>query len=402
MNTVYLQCDCRFNKWLFEKIDNRYVLEHTIFKCKAINASEIVAGIYLCPENERLINLLDTYDIKCILSNEDHVNKRFLQVIKKLYSKYIVRVGGDQVLTDVDKVNMILSKINEDWFYEEISAGVIPDIVGRQCIIDHYEELVHADRYFDVLFELADITKYQFSYPLYLPFDFRVNSEEGFRICKNVIEKQLDIYEITGWMIKRMKAQNSYLMKSGLLGSWIIPNEKADFYYEDGKVNPWFAKTMVDFIKKHLNCSLDVFEWGSGNSTLFWSQYVDWVISVEHDKEWYKKMKQSVPENVELRMVDLIYGGEYCKEILNTDRYFDIVLIDGRDRVRCAKNSVKKLTSKGVIIWDDTEREYYKEGYEYLKDEGFKKLELNGIKYGSPDLESYTSIFYREENIFDL
>lgn len=61
-------------------------------------------------------------------------------------------------------------------------------------------------------------------------------------------------------------------------------------------------------------------------------------------------MKSIVPENVSLRYCGLEYGGDYCKAILNESEQFDIVLIDGRNRVRCAMNTVLKLKRNGVII----------------------------------------------------
>ena len=85
-----------------------------------------------------------------------------------------------------------------------------------------------------------------------------------------------------------------------------------------------------------------------------------------------------------------------------TKEKFDIILIDGRDRVNCALNSIEHLNERGIIIWDDTQREAYQDGYEFIKKHGFKQLELRGIIYGVPSFEGSTSIFYREDNIFDL
>ena len=88
-------------------------------------------------------------------------------------------------------------------------------------------------------------------------------------------------------------------MRTGLLESWIIPVDKTGYYYdEDNTINPWLGKTVIDMIKKHLNKTMNVFEWGMGNSTLFWSKYVNSVTSVEHDKEWFEKVKEIIPSNV--------------------------------------------------------------------------------------------------------
>jgi hypothetical protein len=41
------------------------------------------------------------------------------------------------------------------------------------------------------------------------------------------------------------------------------------------------------------------------------------------------------------------------------DGYFDIVLVDGRARPSCLMHAIPKLSKKGVVIVDNTERGYY-------------------------------------------
>jgi spore coat polysaccharide biosynthesis protein SpsF (cytidylyltransferase family) len=406
MNYIYLQCDCRFNNWLIESIGNRYAIEFTLEKCKQVSETEIVASIFECDENKQLINILGKYGIKVFLTKEEDVNKRFLTTVMTMGGNLIIRVCGDQVLLDSSITNKIVEEMdnnNYDFFYEGISGCILPDIVSTACLKKYMNELKNTERYFYVLKERTDIKRYKMPYPLMLPYDFRINSNNNYRVCRNVIENKLDIFEMSNNMIGNIKSRNSYLSQTGLLASWIIPSEYSDFYYEeDGTVNPWIGRTAIDLIKNHLNKRLKVFEWGMGNSTLFWSEYVLSVISVEHNKEWYEKMCHIVPQNVECRYRELEYGGKYCEEILNTNDVFDIIMIDGRDRVNCAKNAVKKLQSGGVIIWDNSERESYRPGFEYLKSQGFKQLELNSVIYGLPGITCYTSIFYKTNNVLDL
>lgn len=167
-------------------------------------------------------------------------------------------------------------------------------------------------------------------------------------------------------------------------------------------MNPWWGRSVIDLIKKHLNKSMRVFEWGSGNSTLFWSKYVEEVVSIEHNRNWYEKMLNIVSENVKLNYYELEYDGDYCKAILKEKDYFNIILVDGRDRVECMKNAVKYLTEDGILILDNSEREYYKLGDDFLKRNGFRKLEISSIIYGLPGVEDFTAIYYRENNILNL
>jgi len=54
---------------------------------------------------------------------------------------------------------------------------------------------------------------------------------------------------------------------------------------------PWLNFAAIDFIKNFLENkkNLQVFEYGSGGSTLFFLKKGYSVVSIEHCKEWYNK-----------------------------------------------------------------------------------------------------------------
>jgi len=56
----------------------------------------------------------------------------------------------------------------------------------------------------------------------------------------------------------------------------------------------------------------------------------------------------------------------------------------------------------GVIIWDDTFREYYSSGFDYLSEKGFKRMELKSVVYMTPGYGHTTSIFYRKDNCLGI
>lgn len=169
----------------------------------------------------------------------------------------------------------------------------------------------------------------------------------------------------------------------------------------DGNCLPWFTYPAISFLNRRIQSDMTAFEYGSGNSTLWLSQKVSRVVSYEHDFSWYCSMKERVPSNVEYRHCDLEYGGDYCKAILGYNDRFNIVLIDGRDRVNCVKNSLGALRENGVIVWDNTERESYQEGYSYLTRNGFRRLDFEG--HGPVNTYRWcTSIFYRSNNCFGI
>ena len=127
----------------------------------------------------------------------------------------------------------------------------------------------------------------------------------------------------------------------------------------DAKGNPipWLTYPAIEFLKKRIKKDFSVFEYGCGNSTLWWASRVKEVQSIEHDKEWYARIISKIPENVSISHIELEYGRNYSNKIKEFKNRFDIVVIDGRDRVNCAMNCLDALKSDGVIIWDNSDRQ---------------------------------------------
>jgi len=136
------------------------------------------------------------------------------------------------------------------------------------------------------------------------------------------------------------------------------------------------------FLFNHLNKNIKFLEYGSGNSTLQLSSYVKKVISIEHNKEWYNKILPYVSDNVELYLCE---PDKYYEEVKHDGLYeqfetyitfpkkfgiFDVIFIDGRARIECAKFA-KKISHENTTIFihdffSRLELDNYKEIYDYL------------------------------------
>lgn len=170
---------------------------------------------------------------------------------------------------------------------------------------------------------------------------------------------------------------------------------------KEGNPIPWVTYPFIEFIKDRLNKNLEVFEYGSGNSTLWYAKKVRFVTSVEHEKIWYEKIKSNMLSNISLNYIELDYRDDYSKFPLSLNKRFNIVIVDGRDRVNCLINSVNVLENDGVIVLDDSERESYAEGVEFLLNRGFKRIDFWGI---SPRIffRKCTTIFYKRNNCLGI
>jgi len=164
---------------------------------------------------------------------------------------------------------------------------------------------------------------------------------------------------------------------------------------------PMMSYSMIDFFKERLRPEMILFEYGSGNSTLFFSKLVKKVVSVEHNRKWYEALKSKLPENVELIFEKLEYDAEYCRKIRTVNEKFDIIIVDGRDRVNCLKNSYEYLKKDGIIVIDDMYRERYQEVILFLTDKGFKHISFSGLSPGQL-LHHKTVVFYRSNNIVGI
>lgn len=166
---------------------------------------------------------------------------------------------------------------------------------------------------------------------------------------------------------------------------------------------PWYTYPFIKFVKERLNNQLTVFEYGCGNSTLWYCGRVRSIKSVEHEKGWFDVVvnKTKHLKNVQIIYRNLKTNGEYAKEILNTKDFFDIIVIDGRDRVNCTKYSFNQLKEDGVIIFDNSDRTEYAEAYNLLAEKGFRRLDF----WGMGPINTYewcTSVFYRDKNCFNI
>lgn len=169
----------------------------------------------------------------------------------------------------------------------------------------------------------------------------------------------------------------------------------------EGNPIPWVTYSFIDFIKERIKKHHSVFEFGSGNSTFFYAKYAGLVVSVEHDKAWYDMIVSKKPENAEMIFCELVRDGDYCRMPVKLEEKFDILIVDGRDRVNCCKQAVNAVSDKGVIVLDDSEREFYYEGIAFLKAKGYKELSFSGISPGLFYRKS-TSVFYRPDNCLDI
>ena len=214
---------------------------------------------------------------------------------------------------------------------------------------------------------------------------------------KNLFKAKWSFFYKLRKKLRLLYKSDSYLVMSGYIKSL----EEGYPCKLNGDPIPWMNYNVVSFLESRLTKDMSLFEYGSGYSTLFYSNLVREVTSVETNVDWYNKMKKLIINNVHLIYLDLKENREYCEYISMANKKYDIIVIDGRDRNRCTENAINSLSEKGVIIFDDTSHADYAAGVKILVNHGFHKLDFEGLKAGGFGLDR-TSVFYKKNNCLDL
>ena len=138
-------------------------------------------------------------------------------------------------------------------------------------------------------------------------------------------------------------------------------------------------KNEEEFFFNEINENSKVLEYGSGVSTTEIANKCKTILSIEHQENWYDKMKNEIPNNCELIFknpyLPYIEGGDcgtyeefksYIEAPINNGP-FDVILIDGRARVSCASICHKMSHENTIIFIHDYHREEYQEALNYLE-----------------------------------
>lgn len=211
---------------------------------------------------------------------------------------------------------------------------------------------------------------------------------------KKIIWKILNLVHIGGSI--------QFLLNGALIeDGWFKSFHSKKSVDAKGNPLPWCTYSFIKFIEPRLKKQLDVFEFGCGNSTLWYAQRISSIKAVEHNQNWFLQMKKNLPKNVNLVFQQLKEDGDYAKEILQEQKSYHLIIIDGEDRNNCVKHSLQKLTQDGVIIYDNSYREEYADSFRLLQEKGFKRIDFHGL---APiiNYNSCTSVFYREKNCLKI
>ena len=109
---------------------------------------------------------------------------------------------------------------------------------------------------------------------------------------------------------------------------------------------------------------------------------------MEDNREWYNKIKVKLPDYVEYHLVE--ESQEYINSINNYHNKFDIIIIDGSHRYKCAVEALGKLREEGFIILDNSDWE--EKTSELLRESDLIEVDMSG--FGPVNEYTWTTSFY--------
>lgn len=293
-------------------------------------------------------------------------------------------------VTDVDFNNyylqaccMVFNKNCVDFFkevlhhYQDFNSDVYP--YGDESIINC---MIWRDKLPNNLGDVFLCTHYFSPYIIEAALNAKSKEEYNnlFDISHRLVDNE-DTFILThGWSLARHNRlgliNNNFDNILFLHGSKSHESHKS---YLDSMINknkikrflPYMNSEEISDLITYIDKDTEMLEIGCGNSTLFFSRIVKRLVSIEHTKEWGDKISNdmkliskcdwsihvvepSFPQSHSFQPAEPGQFDEYVNFISNLEKnQFDVVLVDGRDRVRCTIASIPLLKKGGVLIIHD-------------------------------------------------
>jgi predicted O-methyltransferase YrrM len=167
---------------------------------------------------------------------------------------------------------------------------------------------------------------------------------------------------------------------------------------------PWYTKPCLDEIMSLDFKNWDVFEWGGGCSTVWYSQNCNHVDTLEHSPEWAGEIVNYLNENKKtnfsMKVIEVPPSAnsfhanqeEYLSYIKTLNKKWDCIIVDGSYRNDALKISENFLKPNGIIIFDNYNQDT--SGYPVLFNEDYMNSKYKLTVYTHPDREYWKTAIW--------
>lgn len=208
------------------------------------------------------------------------------------------------------------------------------------------------------------------------------------KIVRRVIKKLVKI----ALPLHVRKTLQNYEILSARFGQYATMRDW-DSIDAEGSPIPWYSYPAIEYLKQFDFSEKRVFEFGSGNSTIFWAGRSKLVVSVEDDRAWFDKTASKLPESVQYIFCE--GQGDYVNQIRIFDEKFDIVIIDGKYRSECVPSALDMLADDGFVILDNSD--WHESASALLRDADLIEVDMAG--FGPINGYTTTTSFYFRRSV---
>lgn len=169
--------------------------------------------------------------------------------------------------------------------------------------------------------------------------------------------------------------KNFSLLSFGL-GQWRSVKEGMAVN-RSGDPIPWYTYPAIEYLESFDFKDCDVFEFGSGNSSLYWAKRACSVCSVEDSQAWFEEVsKKKLGNQIILNRSDKT---GYVQSLPEQGKLFEIIVVDGNWRYECVVEAINCLINGGMIVLDNSDRKIEKECGKLLRGHGFMQIDFSGF-----------------------
>jgi hypothetical protein len=123
----------------------------------------------------------------------------------------------------------------------------------------------------------------------------------------------------------------------------------------NGDPIPWYTYPAIEYLMNLDFSDRTVFEYGSGNSSLWWSKRCASIVSVEDNAEWFERIRSRAPSNMTYHFVTDRHTYVSRPEMQKAD----VAIIDGEHRAACASYFIsghrEGRTTASLLLFDNSD-----------------------------------------------
>lgn len=142
----------------------------------------------------------------------------------------------------------------------------------------------------------------------------------------------------------------------------------------DGAPIPWYTYSSIEYLRGFDLVDCDVFEFGAGNSSLFWAGLTRSITSVEDDPDWYAQVVDRARPNQQVLLRP--DEDEYVRALASSQRLYHVIVVDGKWRMKCVEQAILHLEEGGIIVLDNSDWHPLTCGL--LRGQGFFQIDFSG------------------------